>query len=267
MNILQFGRGKWGTNHNRILTEMGHQVSWIDIEWGWDFVGVIREHRGRNACDAVIITTSSVNHWPIAVYCLECNIPVFCEKPVLLKASQLENLKRVDDSNRIFMAGHQLVFMEDIDWWNRLHTGEIVYMNSMRNGGIPRDEGALFSLMVHDIAMAHHFMNVESFDCIDVDGNKHEIRASLVSGNKQVELYAISVSKVRMRHTTFVKESGEKLSVIPDNWNRMDLLKIELTHFLNHVEVRIPSDINGMRDTINVMETVMKIQAKLEEKK
>jgi predicted dehydrogenase len=269
MNILQFGFGKWGQNHRRILTELGHQVHSIDIEEGAQFAPILENIGVNKFYDAVIITTSSVNHFPISMRCIELGIPVFCEKPVLLKESQLECLERAATvyPRAIYMSGHQLVFMEDISRWLLSSPGNVIYMNSMRNGGIPRDEGALFSLMVHDIALAHFATGCDSFDCIDVDGNKHEIRAILVNGNVQVDLYAISVSKVRFRHTTFFKANGEKLCVVPDNWNRMDLLKIELERFLYCVERGITSGTNGLIETVRIMKTVFKIQNQLDQKK
>jgi len=216
-----------------------------------------------------VVTTSSVNHWPITDSCLFFGIPVFCEKPVLLKESQLETLKDIhkDHPDLIYMAGHQLVFMEEITRWNLSTSGQVIYMNSMRNGAIPREEGALFSLMVHDIALAFAVRNVPELTCLDMEGNKHELRATLIYDDFRCDFHAVSVSKVRMRHTTFIKNTGEKLSIIPDNWERPDLLRLELEHFCKHVEKRIPCGVNGIPQVIKIMETVFKIQKLMEEKK
>jgi predicted dehydrogenase len=265
MNILQFGDGRFGQNHKRILKDLGHEVTTVDIEEGGLYDMPIHNYEP----DAVIITTSSVNHFPIAKACLVRNIPVFCEKPVLLKETQLQTLRGLyrENSDLIYMAGHQLVFMEEIELWNRQYGGYVVYMNSMRNGAIPREEGALFSLMVHDIALAFHVRNVPELNCIDVEGNKHELRATLAYEDYQVELYAVSVSKVRMRHTSFIKTTGEKLSICPDNWNRPNLLRDELIYFCKHVEKGIPCSVNGIPQVVKIMETAFKIQKLMEEKK
>lgn len=265
MNILQFGDGRFGQNHKRILKDLGHEVTTIDIEEGC--VADIPIHQYKP--DAVVITTSSVNHWPIADSCLFFGIPVFCEKPVLLKENQLQTLKYIykEHPDRIYMAGHQLVFMEEIELWNLQYGGYVVYVNSMRNGAIPREEGALFSLMVHDIALAFHVRNVPELACLDVEGNKHELRATLAYEDYQVELYAVSVSKVRMRHTSFIKSTGEKLSICPDNWNRPNLLRDELIYFCKHVEKGVPCSVNGIPQVVKIMETVFKIQKLMEEKK
>jgi len=266
MNILQFGDGKWGQNHKRILGELGHKVTTLDIDLGWDFVKEYRIENAKRPVDAVLITTSSVNHFPILSYMIQHGIPVFCEKPVLLQEWQLGQLKYFTKvfGDSIFMSGHQLVFMDEIGKFLLSTSGDVVYMNSMRAGGIPREEGALLSLMVHDIALAHYTLNEKNFECVHAEGNKHELRATLVSGNKQVDLYAVSVSKVRFRDTVFIKSNGEKLAVRPDNWNRPNLLKEELEMFIRCVDQKIPCRVNGFKDTIQIMETVFKIQKQLD---
>jgi len=263
MKILQLGDGRWGQNHKRILRELGHEVYTFDIEY--DFKELI----ANRLPEAVVITTSSVNHWPITDYCLEREIPVFCEKPALLKPMQLENLKELHrrKPDLVYMAGHQLVFMEEITRWKLCTPGHVIYMNSMRNGAIPREEGALFSLMVHDIALAFSICNLPELDCLEAEGNKHELRATLTHEDFRCDLHAVSVSKVRMRHTTFIKNTGKQLSIMPDNFNRVDLLYTELEQFCRHAERWIPYNYNGISETIRVMETVFKIQKLMEEKK
>lgn len=258
MNIIQFGAGRWGANHYRILTNLGHHVTQWDIESQW---WKILEQSINT--DAVIITTTSENHWPIAQMCLDMSIPVFVEKPILLKRTQLEELRK--RFNRPYlMAGHQLLFMPEVG----AIKGQCQYMTSMRNGAIPRSEGSLFSLMVHDVALAHYVTGEESFECIWAEGNKHEIMASLESRNgKVIELYAVSISNVRLRHTTFITNKGELVRITPDNWARPDLLDQELRMFIGYIKHEYPIEFNGVKCAYNVMSTVFKIMDKLDEKK
>ena len=258
LRLLQFGNGKGGANHKRILKELGHEVKTYDIEDKyWE---ILNTHRDN--FDGVIITTSSVNHWPIAKMCMDLDIPVFVEKPILLKKSQLEELK-VLAPKKLIMAGHQLVFMPEVAKLK----GVVGFMDSTRAGAIPRTEGSLFSLMVHDIAVAFYVTGADKFICTWAEGNRHEIKASLKGNNGTfVELYAISVSKVRLRHTTFVT-SGNVIKMHPDNWGRVDILSLEMEFFCGCIEQKHPIEFNGADDAIKVMSTVFAIQDKLEKGK
>ena len=258
LKLLQFGDGRWGSNHKRILNGFGHDIKTFDIDK--DYWRVLQAHSDQ--VDGVLVTTSSVNHWPIGKMCMEMNIPVFIEKPILLKKFQLEELKGFADK-KIMMAGHQLVFMPEVASLK----GRVAYMNSTRSGAIPRSEGSLFSLMVHDVALAHYVTGVEKFTCSWAEGNKHEIKATLKGPNGVfVDLYAVSISKVRLRHTTFVT-SGNIVQMTPDNWSRIDILSLEMKFFCGCIEQKKPILINGVDDAIKVMTTIFTIQDKLESSK
>ena len=259
LKILQLGDGRWAQNHKRILKGMGHEVKTLDVECKWwdELKKAKKQH-----CDAVIVTTTTVNHWPIGKMCMEMGIPVFIEKPILLKRTQLEELKKLAPKN-LMMAGHQLVFMPEV---YKLKD-KVKYMNSERSGAIPRSEGSLFSLMVHDIAVAHYVTGLDEFKCIWAEGNRHEIKATLRGKNGvYVDLHAVSVSKVRLRHTTFITENSIK-HMNPDNWGRLDILTLELTAFCGYVEQKKPITFNGADQAIKVMQTVFTIEDELNSKK
>lgn len=253
MKIVQFGDGKWGQNHKRILTGFDHKLETYDIECKW--WSILR----RKTIDAVVITTTSENHFPIALMCLERGIPVFVEKPILLKRNQLDELGKHLD-NHILMAGHQLVFMPEI--FNNKDTCK--YMFSCRNGAIPRSEGSLFSLMVHDISVAHYVTGMSDFDCVVAEGNKHEMKVILQKDDVFVDLYARSISNVRLRHTTLIKKNGTRIHLTPDNWSLPDLVSKELSLFCFCVANKTPISVNGITDAYKVMSTVFKIQEKFD---
>lgn len=253
MKFLQIGAGKWGSNHYRIIKELGESIEQIDVEV--NPLSSILEYRP----DAVIITTSSVNHFNLVMLCDRQNIPVFCEKPVCVKESHIEQLSKVKVP---FMSGHQLVFMPEIESFS----GRCNYMFSERSGAIPRDEGALLSLAVHDIAIAHYLFKKDSFNVI-ADGNKHnaKIYLSNQSGCNLAEILVQSFTNIRLRNLTMIDGTTSTLTIAPDNWNRIDLLKLELKEFIDVVKNNRYDNKNNLQFTLNVMKTAFKAYNQIKE--
>jgi hypothetical protein len=249
MNIVQVGLGNWGKNHNRILKDRGHDVEVIEVE---------NNYRDMGQPDACIVTTSSVMHFPVAWYCLKHGIPVFCEKPIVTKRSQLDLLK--DQGDRFFMSGHQLVFADEI---KGLLNKDIVYMSSIRSGAIARDEGALMSLAVHDLAILYYLQPTD-FKVVTVQGNKHEAHLNLSDGVRQADIYVRSLSDVKLRHSVFIDDMGRFYRFIPECWNRQDLLEKELDYFLGCVSRKELPDKNDLKTSIKIMETVFDAKELLE---
>lgn len=246
MNIIQFGIGKWGKNHGRILKDLC-ELEQYDIEYDY------KEIIDYSKPDGVIITTDSVNHYPISEYCIINNIPVYVEKPVLLKKNQLAKLKNFAKDNPIYMSGHQVNFFPG------LPDSRVTYMSSKRVGAIPRSEGSLFSLMVHDIAMAHYLFDTE-FEVLYARGDNHRLDIHLITDdNRIIEMFCSSIDTIKLRSTNFVTDKGI-ISISPDNWGRFDILETSLKHFLEAIKNKQQTTINNIHFTIKVMETVFKIQ-------
>lgn len=258
--IIQFGDGKWGAKHQKVLQEYEEDYQIFDIDD--DYKETLKWYIDKEPPEMVLITTSSVNHFPILSYCLENEIPVFCEKPVCLKEQQLNWLKGfLNIKSPMFMAGHQLCFDPR---FQKLKCDGVNYINCQRTGAIPRDEGAVFSLAVHDIAVAQYVMDVESFQIKDISGNLHNAKIVLNSRDKIVEILVQSFANIKLRHMTLISDKGI-MNISTDNWNRIDLLSAELHYFLNCVRGKVVPDINSLRRTIIVMETVFKINDAIKE--
>jgi predicted dehydrogenase len=255
MKIIQFGMGRWGANHTRILEELGHQVETHDIEDNyWHILD-----SNHQMVDAVVVTTSSENHWPIAQYAMDLGLPVFVEKPALLKKSQLIELRKREDK-RLLMVGHQYLFLPQI---NALK-GICNDMFSVRNSQNPRTEGVLFALMVQDVAIAHYVMGVEWFECSVAEGSASHLHVKLENKNKQVELHATFGGE--LPSCQYFYTSDKKVILTPVNYHKQDLLKSELETFCAYVQKSFPIKFNGTTSAIQVMETCFKIKDKLEER-
>ena len=86
---------------------MGHQQGSTD-EFAKEF-GVpgsytdINSFLGHGGIDAVYIASPHPQHYEQAMACLERRIPVLCEKPLTLNATQAENLLEASRSNKTFL--------------------------------------------------------------------------------------------------------------------------------------------------------------------
>jgi hypothetical protein len=254
MKLIQFGLGNWGKNHNRILRDRGHEVEVVEVEN--DYAKFFKELTYRP--NAVFVTTSSVMHFPITYYCLQNMIPVFCEKPIVTKKSQLSLLCDIKDP--FFMSGHQLVFADEI---KELKNRDIQYMSSIRSGAIARDEGSLMSLAVHDIAILYYLQPTKYY-AKSAQGNKHEAHIFLSDGVREADIYVKSLSDVKLRHSIFVDDMGRISRFTPDCWNRQDLLEKELDYFLECVSKKEVPKINNLETSVRIMETVFEAKEKLE---
>lgn len=248
MKILQFGLGKWGANHNRILKEMGHEVEVAEINIFPTSLHEIKRH------DAVIITCSSINHYPILKKCIYDGTPTFCEKPICLKPYQMDEIYRSWKLCKIiFMAGHQVTFLPELKT-------DTIYMFALRSGAIPREEGAALALMVHDIAVAQYITRARSFEVIEKYGDKHNMKVFLrADSGAEVDILAQSFSPIRIRYTALVRKYNKIIHLRPDNWDRLDLLKLELEEFVAAVSEKRQPRLNDMERTKIVMDTIFKI--------
>ena len=253
--FLIFGNGKWSQNHIRILRSKNIEFEVIDLPEGSDFKTLL-----NRSLEGVFIITSSPNHFPILLHCLVLGIPVFCEKPICLRRSQLLELKNTFEIHKpIFMSGHQLVFTPQINTGNT-----ITYFNSMRAGAIPRTEGAILSLAVHDIAVAYSLFGNRNFNVFSVEGNKHECKILLctIPNNYKCEIYVSSFSNIRLRNITFIRDNMTTC-LQPDNWAHINILEKELLHFLFCCSSKSIPEYNNFHITNKVMNTVFDIMDKI----
>jgi len=272
MKFIQFGRGKWGQNHHRILVTKGHHVTLAELP-GHPMLAFYPD-RALEMCmagefDGAIITCSSVNHWPLvkALYGL---IPVFCEKPVCLNTAQLKQLTSLHNYHplAIFQSGHQLLFLPQVHTLRNKQTRHLV---THRTGAIPRHEGAALSLAVHDIAIAHHIQKPPP--CRDplppvilqASGNLHNVKAIIAWETLTLELLVQSQAPIRLRSLTAhitnstTNARNETLYIHPDNWGRLDLLAKSLDSFIDRIKTCTNTGINDTAETIAVMDTTLRL--------
>jgi hypothetical protein len=224
MKVAVVGNGRWAQNHIRILSDKPNiKLTVLDLPFVCDM----------KCFDAVFITASSVAHYPLLAEAFRLRVPVYCEKPICLTKNQLYHLNSLFHTSQIFAGGFQLLYLPELV--NR-PSSELLSFSSVRTGAIPRDEGAILSLAVHDLSLLAHFSQLPFWDRISVSGDKHEAMI-LLSKSSSPQTYSASIfvssfSRARARIVQAAFSSASPLLLRPDNWNRVDLLETAISAFL-----------------------------------
>ncbi len=116
--------------------------------------------------DAVVITTPSSFHGPLARAALEQGKHVFVEKPLAMSYREAKVIaKLASRKKRILQVGHLLLYHPAVQWLKKAldkgGLGRLLYMYSQRVnlGVVRRDENVVSSLATHDISVCLHLLN------------------------------------------------------------------------------------------------------------
>lgn len=253
MKIFIFGNGNWSQKHQAILAAIPNIVfKTFDLETTPETAITL-----YGKPNAAIITASTENHHALTSSFLNKEIPVFCEKPICLKQWQLTDYRKFIHRQPIFMAGHQLIFDPIIQ--KIAERNNVRFFSSKRTGAIPRTEGAIMSLAVHDIAIAMHIFNYDEPVSIKTSGNQHSAQINIAwSKGRIADIFVQSISSAKLRHSTIVENDGIITYIDPDCWNRMDLLHDELTYFINCAQAGIYPKYNNIQQAIAVTDITMR---------
>jgi predicted dehydrogenase len=177
--VGQAGLGYWGANLARNFDELA-ELAWLcDAsperleQFGRRYPGArmtadLDELLGDDGLDAVVIATPVPTHYELAKRALEAGKHVFVEKPPAMRAAEMEELVRLaEDSGRVLMPGHLLLYHPGVRKLKELvDSGELgdvlcVYGNRQNLGKIRKDENALWSLGVHDLSVILYLVGEE----------------------------------------------------------------------------------------------------------
>ena len=180
--IILFGVGYWGKNHLRELSSSKKVSSVFVVDPLYDQdIDLVKNYPNINffksfdeildkqiKADGAIIATPPHTHFDIAKDCLNNDLHVLVEKPMVEKLSQLEQLKEISQ-NHLLMSGHTYLYNPAITKIKEIVDsgilGDIMFIHSQRlNFGIMRDNIDVFeSLAPHDISLVQFFMNDQSY--------------------------------------------------------------------------------------------------------
>lgn len=171
MKIGVIGAGNWGKNVVRNFDELGVLSAVADasaetkdllaeqypgIDLFEDYAPILESEQ----IEAVAVVTPAPTHFEIVKSALEAGKDVFVEKPMTLKkdeASQLVDL--ADESGRILMVGHLLLYQPAIQWIKtQLDEGLLgkvysLHQERVKLGRARYVENVTWSLGVHDLAV------------------------------------------------------------------------------------------------------------------
>ena len=182
-SIILFGVGYWGKNHLRELSSNEKVKSVFVVDPFYDknpdlvkeypdviFFKSYDDFINQNLeADGAIIATPPSTHFDIAKKCLENNLHVLIEKPMVETLKELNTLHQLAGENKVLMSGHTYLYNPAINRIKEIidsgEIGDIMFIHSQRlNFGIMREDTDVFlSLAPHDISLVQFFMNDEEY--------------------------------------------------------------------------------------------------------
>jgi predicted dehydrogenase len=182
-SIILFGVGYWGKNHLRELNANPLVSSILVVDpivnkesdilqqyKNVNFYTTFEEALSKNKnIDGAIIATPPSTHFDIAKKCLENNLHVLIEKPMVETLKELDILNELASDNKVLMSGHTYLYNSAIKRMKEIidsgEIGDIMFIHSQRlNFGIMREDTDVFlSLAPHDISLVQFFMNDEEY--------------------------------------------------------------------------------------------------------
>lgn len=166
------GLGYWGPNLARNMDRLPNaELAWLcDLSedllarYGSTFPQARATSRyddllEDDALDAIVLASPVPTHHALGIQALEAGKHAFIEKPLALNATQAQELvDAADRSDVLLMVGHLLEYHPAVLMVREMiAAGEIgdvlyAYSNRLNLGQFRRDENALWSLGVHDVA-------------------------------------------------------------------------------------------------------------------
>lgn len=111
--------------------------------------------------DAVVISSPTPTHYPLAKAALEAGKHILVEKPLTQRLEEARELIAIaEEAQRVLMVGHLMRYHPAIQWLTdfvaRGELGELYYLYTQRLnlGQVRHDENALWNFAPHDISLA-----------------------------------------------------------------------------------------------------------------
>lgn len=173
LKIAVIGAGRWGPN----LIQNFQMHPQCSVEWicdvdpkrlavlrkKYDGIAATTDWESVISCkdvDAIVISTPTASHYPLAKRALEEGKHVFVEKPLATNTKEAMELAVLSRNTGLqVMVGHVFLFHPAVRFLKTFlaggELGEILYLYSLRTnlGPIRADVNALWDLAPHDLAM------------------------------------------------------------------------------------------------------------------
>jgi len=176
MKLMQIGTGRWGTNHLRVLSNLGVDLYVAEIsedgrkrclEQGIPKDHITKDYREfLDVVTAVDLVTPASSHFSICKELLENGKDVFIEKPVAETVAEADELARIaSQRDAILQVGHIFRYDPAADFIkDYLQSGQMGAIQSLHGifSGFKRpraDGGVLISDAIHFIDFFNYLMN------------------------------------------------------------------------------------------------------------
>jgi len=304
MKVAVAGAGNWGKNLVRTFHEMGVLGAIVETDAarlpsltaqypGMPVVLAVEALKDLGV-SAVAIATPVPTHYDLALKSMALGLDVFVEKPLTLSSEQALTLVDFASSHRrILMVGHLLLYQPAVRWISQFlkegGLGKLYSLHQERlNLGRARSvENALWSLGVHDVAVALHLVG-EAPSHILASGQKalptgvdDDVYLHLrFPGGVQAHLHTSWLWPEKSRKLTLIGEKGMLVfdeirqsvtlhrKTIGADLNHVDggeekvfeqagePLRLELEHFMARLQDRAPALSDGMNgfEVVRVIE-------------
>jgi len=301
--VVVVGAGHWGKNVVRTLYTLGALAGVVEsdperrLALAQEYPGVpVYDHIDSvlsSDVSALAIATPAPTHYSLAGQALAAGKDVFVEKPITLRVDEARALNQLaSERRRILMVGHMLLYQPAVQRIKELidsqEIGELWSLHQERLGFgiVRRAENALWSLGVHDVAVALYLFGEPPIhlwaagqrvlqESIEDDVHLH----MRFSGNREGHLHVSWLWPHRRRRMTVIGSNGmivyDELDQtvtlyrkgFGDNLEAWDEgeqlvahghpepLRFELQHFLHRIEDRQPPLTDG-NHAIQVMEVL-----------
>jgi len=170
MNVLLLGMGYWGQILHKNILELYPDVGVQTWDPRWDDPIGRAEKLARSS--HVIIATPAMTHYEIVKECLKKGKHVFCEKPLVLKSLQAEELYALAESKDLKLHVDWVFCFNPIiqKLKKKIQGGELAplrsaFMNRLNLGPVRYDVSARWDLLSHDISILFYLL-----------GDSHELR-------------------------------------------------------------------------------------------
>ena len=266
MKIVVIGMGYWGRIHIDKLIHLDAFGGACDIES--DYRTIIKNKKP----DGVVIATNSINHFPIAKYCINRDISVYVEKPIATEIDQIKQYDRMLKRHDVrFQAGFQMLYDPIIQAHAKNGTK---FMSMFRLSGRFRNESVVQTLMIHDIAIANYIFNGKPSIC-ETWGSLSEVNVNLkymttrnqynkvIQSNDRFAILHSRYDIPKFRQISFLNNKNELKAQSFDNLERPDLLARSLEDWLIAIEKKDNSNLVNYKFAREVQRTVFNIEKKL----
>jgi UDP-2-acetamido-3-amino-2,3-dideoxy-glucuronate N-acetyltransferase len=170
-NVAVVGAGRWGANHVRTWSALGHlrivcdpdEARLREIDGNLANVELTTSLDAVLECDqvhGVVVASPAVTHGEVAERALQAGKDVLVEKPMATSVADAERMLRSAEAHkRILMVGHVLeyhpVFVRLRELVAAGELGKVLYLysNRLNFGRVRTEENALWSFAPHDLAL------------------------------------------------------------------------------------------------------------------